>query len=418
MLRAWKGLRGVAGIADQAFSSASNIFLVLAVARVSTPHDFGIFSFAYVVLTFAIAVVRGALGTPISLQARDPQRVRRETSWATTLVIRWTWPMAAAAVALVIFGPPTIRPVCALAISLPVVLAQDLMRFEALALQRYGVAILADALWASISGALLVSTWFFGNWTTATAMALAWGAFGALSLGVLMFARLRPNRAGKGLSPFDAHDMQISTSDRLRFGFDASMGGIVTLLVTGLVAGILSPIAVAGLRGASTMLGPVNVLISSLQIVVIPHLVRRPEASLSQMLRVTAPVSIPVAVCALCVGLGSYVLPDRLGELALGSTWTVAAPILVVLGVEYVGQSILTALLTILRAKRATRRLVHLRVIMGVAQVTAGVGSALAFGSAVGVAVGSATVVWLTIPFALRSAARTTRDPMPQTTTP
>lgn len=418
MLRARKRLRGVAGVADQALSSASNIFLVLAVARVSTPHDFGVFSFAYVALTFAISLVRGGLGTPISLQARDPQQVRHETGWATARVLRWTWPLAAAGAALFVFDSPAIRPACALALALPVVLAQDLMRFEALALQRYGVAILADALWASVSGALLVSTWFFGHWTSATVMALTWGAFGVLSLAVLVSARRGTKRTVRDVPPFDAGAMKVSTSDRLRYGFDASMGSIVAFLITGLVAGILSPVAVAGLRGASTMLGPVNVLISSLQIVVIPHLVRQPSASLIQMLRLAAPVSIPVAVCAVGVGLSGYFVPDRLGELALGPTWAVAAPVLVVLGVEYLGQAMLTALLTILRAKRATRDLVNLRVIMGLAQVAAGVGTALAFGSAVGVAVGSAIVVWLTIPFALRSAVRVARGPTTQTTTP
>lgn len=401
--------RHVGGIADQALSSGSNILFVLAVARVSSSAEFGIFSFAYVVLTLTLSLARGALGTPISLLARTPHAARVETSWAMRRAIAWSLPLSISGGVSLGMGPPDLDAASVLVLFVPAILAQDLLRFEAAALQRYGVAILADGLWAAASLCLLALTWIPGRLMTAEFMTATWGFFGLIALTVLAVSRCRTRPGSRGRMDVHEPSERVRLVDRLRLGFDSSMGGIVTMSISAIVASVLSPVALAGLRGASAMVGPVNVLISSLQIAVIPRLVQRPHASMRQMLQITAPTSLPVAACAVGVGLLGLLLPDYVGELLLGETWTVAAPVLVVLGCEYVGQSLLTAALTILRARRATRQLVRFRVIMGIGQVAAGAGAAILLGSAVSVAAASATIVWIMLPLAFVSAAKASR---------
>lgn len=385
--------------------------MVLAIARVSPPSHFGIFAAAYLALTVALGLTRGSIGTPISLLAASAARVRAESNRAFRRLCYVSLPVTVAGLVVLAAGPPATASSTLMLAFLPVILLQDAGRFESLALGRMTPAILADAAWAAVSFGMLASTWAFGAWTTAPVLVLLWGLGSCASLGILV-----ANRRHRGA---DAADEEVSTSrvttgDRVRLGLDASMGGVVALGVTGAVSVILSPVAVAALRGASTLLGPVNVLISSLQVAVVPTMVRRPDASLGQLLRLAAPVSIAIASCAVGVGLIGLFLPSPIGELALGETWNLAAPVLVVLSVEYVGQAILTALWTVMRARNESRTLIRLRIGMGTAQAALGVTAAGVFSTAVAVACASALVAWLMLPITWVVASRvTTAGPRP-----
>lgn len=398
------------GALDQAFSSASNILMVLAVARTTTPQAFGTFAFAYVGLTVLMALVRGGFGTPISLSARDPRAVTAQTRWALRRIGLATTVVAIAGVLLVLLaGTPAMVAAGALVSLAPVVLLQDLLRFEALAQGRDWTAVTADGAWAAVSGGLLISTWALGSWAPSAVIVLMWGLGGMVSLGILV-SRAHPSFS-RDAGSLRVPEHPVTLGDRLRLAVDASMGGMVALALTAGVGLVLDAASVAALRGASTLLGPVNVLISSLQIAVVPAMVRQAHATNRQLLRIAAPVSGAVALCAGGVSLAGLLLPSHIGELALGSTWVLAAPIVAILGVEYVGQAMLTALLTILRARNQTRTLLRIRLLMGAAQTSFGLLAAIVAGTAVAVAVSSAILAWMA---AILILVRVVMRPLPQ----
>lgn len=391
------------GLIDQAFSSASNVLMVLAVARVTAPEIFGIFALAYVGTTVCLAAVRGAFGTPISLRAHSPAHVHLEVRWALRKVAAVVLPISLIGIPALAWGSAAVSAAGALALTLPILLVQDLLRFASLALGRGWTTALADGLWTLVSAGLLVSTWLFGSWISAPWVVLIWGAGGVMSLSLLAVRALRTSDAQE---PTDAPSTEVTVGDRGRLGFDASMGAWVALVVTGVVAWLLDPLAAAALRGAGTMLGPINVLISSLQAVFVPMMVRRPGASVEQLLGVAKPVIVSVAALSVTVSAAGLLLPPELGELLLGATWTAAAPVLAVLGVEFLGHALLAPLLTILRAKNMSQLLLKIRVGMGIGQAVAGILAAYLLGSAVAVAAANVLVVWVTAPLVLRVVHR------------
>lgn len=393
-------------------SSASNVFVVLAVARAANPTDFGIFALFFTLTTVLLAMTRGGLGTPISLSSRDALLLDRESSWAIRRGVSFALPFSLIGTILIFNGTSGVNAGGALLLGIPVLLAQDLLRFKAMAMLRPGVAFSADAIWAIASGALLGSTWIFGHWAQPRDFVLLWCAAGALSL-VVLWAATKSQRPGDHDLPKGRTRTVVTPADRIRLGIDSAMGGVVALTLTSAVAVILDPLAVAAIRGASTFLGPVNVLISSLQVTVIPLMVRQPHARLSGLLRIAAPVSIPIALFAIILaGTGTF-LPTRIGELALGSTWALTAPILLITGIEYLGQSLLTVLLTVLRARNLTRELLRVRIFMGVSQIACGLLGAVLFGTAVGVSSASAVVVWCATPVVLLVVWRMERSMHP-----
>ena len=403
--------RVLPGLVDQAFSSGSNVLLVLAVARVSAPESFGIFALGYVGVTVALAVVRGSLGTPISLLSATSEGVRVETFWAVRRVAIITTPLLVAGILLAAFSSPSMRSIGMLLAALPVVLIQDLLRFACLALDRSWTAALADGFWALASGTLLASTWALGPWADAHWFVAIWLMSGVVSLVVLCVAALGSptgwqRGANKDLAP--KHQEAPTSGDRVRLGLDASMGAWVTLIVTSGVTVVLDPVAAAALRGAGAVLGPVNVLLASLQSVFVPLMVRRPRGTMPELLAVAAPVTSCVAAFAISVSLMGALLPDRFGEMLLGPTWIAAAPVLIVLGIEFLGHAILGPLLTVLRAKNRSRVLIRVRIGMGAAQIVFSLAAAYLVGSAVAVALASVLVAWGATPFVWTAVRRET----------
>src|SRR4051794_2286041 len=56
-------LRKAVGVADQGVTSISNLLLSVAIARQSTPSEFGMFGIAFALYLGCLTIVRGTVGT-------------------------------------------------------------------------------------------------------------------------------------------------------------------------------------------------------------------------------------------------------------------------------------------------------------------------------------------------------------------
>lgn len=375
------------GTLDQALSSASNVLFVLSLARILPAPDFGVYALVYTGLAATLAVFRGIIGTPLTLKAGNSNDVLSEATRALAATLLCSIPLSLFMIALSVAWDIHVHPLIFTAI--PVLLVQDLARLAALAIGRVETAVLGDGLWFTASLSLMAATWVGWNFSAGTACGV-WVASGSLSA-LLLLIRLNIFPEFRDMRRVLGKD----AGDRFRFGAEGSVSALGSLAVTAAVTALISPLASAALRGAGTIVGPINVLLSALQVAVVPELRRRNTLTYLKASRITGPVVGMTAMLALSVVAIGLWAPSNLGELFLGESWVVVAPILTIVGIEYLGQAALANATCILRARGLSRSLLTARLVLTFGQVCAGVSAALAFGTATAVALASAAVVWV-----------------------
>jgi O-antigen/teichoic acid export membrane protein len=188
--------RSLNALLDQAASSASNVLALVLLARALDADTFGRFSLGYAVLVLVLSLTRAALGTRITLTP-DHDHAHRVTAGvlgALTLLAVPTAAVVTGAGLLLTSGhDPALQLLVGLAT--PVVCAQDVLRFGAVAAGRPGVALVSDLSWLALVGVALLLR------TDSRTTLLVWAGGAALALVVaLVGLRTRPDtRAGRDL---------------------------------------------------------------------------------------------------------------------------------------------------------------------------------------------------------------------------
>lgn len=391
----------VISVLDQVASSASNAFLIFALARFLDVRSFGQVSVALAVLLAGVACSRGFLGTRIALLARSDV-LRHEVSRACTIASA-----SGVALGVVIALLPGAQDVLVvIAIAAPLVLLHDVLRFHAFAAGRAGLALAADSSWLVFSlvayGATLGDVRL-----SAFATTVAWTLGAFVSLLLLMW-QLTPRVAIHGMGAWLATDRQ----ERLRYGLDAVISSAVALGLVGIVALTIGATGNAALRGAATLLAPFNVLLSTAVIAGIPALRRRAEDRGQETpLRALYPGVLGLSAAALGLSGVAVALPTALGELVLGSTWTSARPVLVVMGVEYAAQVWLVAVATLNKAAGRSRAVMAQRYLLSSLALIGSLLAGLITQDVVLVAVASALAAWLTAVVSVRALSAAVAEP-------
>lgn len=361
-------------IGDQAVSSLTNVIAVLVVARQLDAASFGSFSLTYVVLTLFLGVGRAFFGLPLSLSARAGGASSRrlfEQALAALLA-------AALPISLVVFGVGSTlsgswhgsqsAAIIAVAVATPLVLLQDVARYYALAIGRAGTALLADAVWfVGVVGLFI---------TPLHSLALFSWWIGAILASLVIFTvSFHPK------PEWEAAVQALRPERGLRTNVSGTviLSNITSLSVNGLASSRYGLELVGGLRGASTLFGPVNTLITFLDFAVLPRLVRRPEASARRLLLATFAATVASTVLWVVVLLN---IPDAWGVWLLGETWRTASSIFHITAVEYVLLVCAAILSLILKTRNAGRSLLVSKVISSAA-IIVGVAVALFVSSTV-----------------------------------
>ncbi|MFZ3472969.1 hypothetical protein ACODT3_11465 [Streptomyces sp. 4.24] len=393
-----RGLAAVASVLDQAASSATNILVLVLAARLSSAAGFADFSMVYVAFSVLLGLNMAYVGQTVVLE-KDEERLA--TACRSGLAFTGAASAAAGAVlALVGLALPgdSGRAFLALGLVLPLVLLQDGLRYCFSALRAPERALAADALRLVCVVCALAAQ---PEGASAGRLVLVWGvsALPALALGLwLLWPRVR----GAGAAELVREVRPYLRRGHLgqRFVVEFAVGnGSSQLAVLGLGV-FATPLAVGALRGATTLFGPLNVLLNSASSFG-PPVVGRARGKRG-VVRLTALMGGALALTGAAWGAVLYALPDRLGRELLGDTWTGAAALLPATGAQYAVMGLGTCALLTLRVlnPKATLSLQVVFSLLSVALLLGGYAAWGVAGAAWGLALGSAAkaaAAWLRV---------------------
>jgi hypothetical protein len=365
---------------DQVFSSASNGIFTFAVAVVSTTQSFGEIVLMITALIAILVAQRGALGTPLLLQSdHTSERIRQDGSFA--LLAGLATGCVALGVMLTV-GYAVGLPAFLLAVSAPIVLCQDVLRYVTIAEGRPHVAAVWDGVWFLGTVVLLVSAWL--KLSTAPWLIGAWGGLGLIAFaGIEADLRILPRIDGFG------RWARAGWQHRIRYGVDAGLEQTTVFLVLATAAAILGTTATAALRGATALLAPISVLAAALQLIVISESTRnsaQPRTVWYASLRLLA----GIAALAVVGGVVLCSLPASVGAYLLGQSFEPAQHVLPIIVVEYCATAVAFAMGIFLKTFNRSSDVVRLKIAWMMVTLVASTGGALLFHSARGVAVGLA----------------------------
>lgn len=313
-------------LADQAASSLSNVVVALLVARsVASASEFGAFGLAMVVYGLALGGVRALVGeTFINGHAADDPGVRRqllgEVLGATATITILISVVVGISGALV--GGTAGSALVALAVTLPLVLVQDTLRYV-FVIDRAGLALLIDVVWlVVVLGALLVAPDDAG----ATWFVLAWGLSGGVAAAV--GCAVSGTRV-ETLHPWRWLVRSRETGKRFFGEYVTAQGSAqVPMLLLGAISGLAT---LGAVRASFVFYGPLNTIHHGVYLAVVPEgaLLRTTPRRLQRLITTTSTLLVSLAVVWMVAGL---VLPDGLGRELFGETWPGAAEIMLPMG--------------------------------------------------------------------------------------
>jgi len=182
-----------------------------------------------------------------------------------------------------------------------------------------------------------------------------------------------------------------SKADRLRFGGEALMGAGASFIVLLAAAALVSSAAVAALRGAGTVMGPLSLTMTAVTLAVVPELRRTgPSVSAVRAWRHLRKVAIALSALAVIAGVVAWLLPAAWGARLLGDTWSVVREIIPLTAVEYVALAWLAASAAGLRAQGRSGSLLRLRAVFTALTLGLACSGALLAGSVWGMSLGLA----------------------------
>jgi O-antigen/teichoic acid export membrane protein len=395
------------GLLDQVVSSGTNFAVGVIVARTLPIEDFGAFSIAFYVYTFALTVARAFPMEPLLIRysASTTERWKRGAAAAigSSADIGCIAALVLIAVGVVV-GGPTGTAFIAIGATLPGLLVQDAWRLAFFAAGRGRDAFLNDVAW----GIFLVPAFALAGLAGASlfAITLAWGlAASAAALFGVVQARLVP-RPDHALWWWREHD-DLGPRFLLEAGIRTGVAQ-VAMIAIGAIAGLA---AIGSIRAAQLIMSPVQVLFLGASLAAVPEAVRALARSLGLLLRLAAGASLALAAASLVWSAAALLIPDDLGRLVLGNAWAAAHAFLPAWIMTQVGAVMTLGPGMTMRAfanARLSLKVTMLTTIVGfvvpVSTAFAG-GLAAAWGLAFASVVGAA-IWWLAIPSGIRTWQR------------
>jgi hypothetical protein len=364
--------KGAVGLADQGMSSLSNVLAVIMVAQSLSASAFGSFSVAYAVLIFLLTLTRSYFGTQLTLtDTRSAARDRASSTLGALLLLAPALALTTGGIGLLLSSESDFSIAIVVAVAAPLVCLQDLLRYTAVAVERPVAAFVSDTVWVAV---MAVPALGLIRLTGAQVMAVWLGA-AALALAVAAVPlRIKPSFV-KGL--------RLLLRERHAMGNSVTIGAVAvagaSLVIAAATAHFLSTASAGSLRGASTAMGPLNVLQAFITLNLTPVLLRRER---SKDLGFCARVAFLAAAAAIVWSAVLLLLPDAVGRAALGDSWPGARSVLPWTCAESLFLCISTASMLWLKVRYAARHMLLRRLFYAGLLVCFGVAAAILGASA------------------------------------
>lgn len=339
-------------LVDQAIASASNLLVVVVAARNLQARDFGLFSLALLLYSVFVPAVQAVVGQELQLRTGSHRERRRASASAIRASLAMGGALSILVLGLAAIAPSSAGAVIPLAICLPFLATQEVIRGAAVVCEAVGVALISDGVWLGLALVLTFIVEFEGVSVTPTTAVLAWGVSGSVAaFAVSTFFFKWGSEEGT------RYRKRTFVGYRFLFEF-LLMRATSQALILGLSA-LAGVVALGAYRGATSLLGPLTIAVLSVANFGAPLAARVRSERWSGLascgvVAVLAGVSIYTALLLL--------LPDRLGSALLGGSWHAARPLLLPLAVMTASTGI-SAVFTAFIRLLEPRRTLTLRVI-------------------------------------------------------
>lgn len=334
---------------DQIIAGASNVLIAVLAARLLPVASFGLFGIVFLVYVMLQGVSRALVSDPLLVHPDEAQE-RPGDALGTSILLGLALGVLVFAVSFGVrlWDARLGDALLVLALCAPLLVLQDFGRYLGFARQRPSSAMVLDVVWlvlVCVAVGLLLAfdartlTWFI----------VAWAGSGALA-GLLVLVQFPARGIRLDLSwlrstwPF---------SWRYLVSYTTTQG--TALAASSGVGGIAGPRALGGMQGAVLLVRP----FMTLQVAAV-------AAGVSSISRLPAddarirPQSVKISVLAFGVAalntIVMLLLPDRLGVLVLGASWTAAKPLLLPTGVQILFLGVITGARAGLLGTRAVRK--------------------------------------------------------------
>ena len=348
-------------IGDQGVSSATNFVFTLTCARLLTPRDFGMIALfqAGYALALGVSLAYGALPLLFRYSPDGPQELISKAPMAVRLVLGsavLTWPLATAVI-LTNRGTGSLAAGFLL-LGLPLLLAQDFLRYLYFGIGKADVAFAMDFVWLCSTGTFVVIAVWSGQRTSATLMA-CWVSGGALSaLFGLLFSGMNLLERHPGW----LHDNVRLGSQLLVEVLAANATSYVSLFGLSLLGG---PIQVGRVRVAQTLLGPLATAAQAANLVATPRIAAEARNVLKLRRTVNQWSSVQVLIAASWT-IAIIFLPSGIGTFVLRDAWTGVRSLTVILGLSAVANGFSAGPILGLRALDQAGRNVRIRLALAI----------------------------------------------------
>jgi O-antigen/teichoic acid export membrane protein len=342
-------------ITDQAAASLGTLGLSIIVARTSDVAGFGAYATVFIAYALALSGIRALLAMPYQMRLKQSSQPPSASGLLGAVVVVAVLSSIAFAVTGLLIGGPMRLYLLIFAVALPALLLQDAYRFVLLYQQGPRAVALNDSCWTTVQliGSALVAMTrghaaplHVAAWGLGAAVAAGWGwqrsgCVPSLTRAPRFFRDTR--RTG---GPLLVETLAISGSGSASSFAVAAVGGLT---------------AVAPLRGAGVLLGPVSVLTGGLLLLATPVMLSTGAADRGLLLRRCAGYGAVVAGACIAAVLAVLLLPAQWGEALLGATWSESRPVVLPVGLAVAVYGLETAAMLGFRAHGIAVRTMVLR---------------------------------------------------------
>lgn len=398
--------RALWNLADQALSSLSTFAVTILAASAASATEFGHFAVAFTLYLFLLGVSQALVNQVFLMRfpavGADEALLGARSAAGLALVFGLVCAAVVGPAGLALAGAagPSIATI---AVFFPVLFVQESWRGVLIGRGRPQAATLNDAVrtvlqlgsMAAVVGAgrsepnLLLAVWGAAAVVAAVLGAVQVGGFPSPMAG-LRFARRHAD-----ISRFLVAEWLLVLG-----------AGQVGLLVVGWLA---SPADVGALRGAQTLLGPMNILGLGVFSFMLTELVRRPSLPVRSVRRAAAAAGGVLAQITVVWGLCLLALPDAVGTAVLGETWSATRSVLLPMTLYLAGATGATGTLAVLRSMGDARSTFLVNTVLGPLILGGAVVGVLVAG-APGAAWGFAAATILVVPLFWLRMERTMRS--------
>lgn len=372
---------------DQAVSSTTNFALGLLAARTLAPDDFGAFGLGFITYLFCLNLVRALCSDPLVVRhsaSPDADRSAAVPGELGAVVALSAASGAACLTAGAILPGATGVAFAAFGLALPGTLLQDAWRYVFFAEGRPRSAAINDLAWA-IAQVVAMGGVILTDHATLFTLTVSWGAAAwAAALFGFFQSSMRPAfRGARGW-------LRANADLGVRY-----VGDVLAIFGTGLVGmfglGVLAGLgAVAAIRAAQIVLGPLSFLFLGGWIVIVPEGARLRARDPGRLPRALDAYSLLLAVVSVTyLGLSLLLLGGDLGPRLLRENWAGAQSVLVPTGLLFSCNALAAGAMAGLRILGAAKQALMARVLVAALTLGATLGGA-AIGGAYGFALGGA----------------------------